>query len=42
MYKIGEKYIILSLHSQGRKVELHKDAIIKIVENIELREQQEF
>lgn len=42
VYKIGEKYIILSLHPQGRKVELHKDAIIKIVENIELREQQEF
>lgn len=35
VYKLGRRYIIRSLHPQGRKVELHKDAIIKIIENIE-------
>ena len=40
VYKIGERYIILSLHPQGRKVDLHKDAIIKIIENIEQQKLQ--
>lgn len=35
VYKLGKRYIILSLHPQGRKVELHKDAIINIIESIE-------
>lgn len=35
VYKIGDRYIILSMHPQKRKVELHKDAIIEIIEDIE-------
>lgn len=35
VYKLGDRYAILSLHPQGRKVDLHKDAIIHIIENIE-------
>ena len=35
VYKLDNRFIILSLHPQGRKVELHRDAIINIIENIE-------
>lgn len=35
IYKLGEMYIIQSVHPQGQKVDLHKDAIINIIERIE-------
>lgn len=35
VYKVGDRYIILSLHPQGLKVGLHADAIIEVIENIE-------
>ncbi len=35
VYKLREKYIIRSLHPQGRKVAPHKDAIINLIEMIE-------
>lgn len=35
VYKLGERYMILSLHPQGRKVELHQEAIIDIIEKLE-------
>lgn len=38
VFELGERYVILSLHPQGRKVDLHKEAIIDIIEKIEQQE----
>ncbi len=35
VYKLGERYIILSLHPQVRKTDPHTDAIIDTIERIE-------
>lgn len=35
VYKLGDRYFIISIHPQGRNVELHKNAIIRIIERLE-------
>lgn len=35
VYKFGNRYFLLTLHPQGRKVDLHKEAIIDIIEKAE-------